>query len=127
MKTERQFLTLVAASFFVVLVWTGVHFYDQYTLSTVSSTLRQQIAPITPSFDLNTLRSVNARHAISPLYQANFSSSGAEAATTSAAITPVVSPPSSLGLPITGGNQVPGISSPVIGQPSASSAGGFLR
>lgn len=66
---RREILFLIISTFVLVFVWVGFSIYHNAVTSTISQTLSIQIAPISPTFDMQTFEKLKEREKVSPLFE----------------------------------------------------------
>jgi len=64
-KISQEFLTLSVLTLITVLVWAGFEIYWAYNKSTIEVDVRQQLAPLDPKLDRETLKKLQERREIS--------------------------------------------------------------
>lgn len=65
----KNILFLLISLFIIVVAWVSFNIYHNAISSTIPEQLENQIIPIAPVFDTNTLEKLRSRQKISPLYQ----------------------------------------------------------
>jgi hypothetical protein len=65
---KNDILLILIPSFIFALAWIGFSIYHSVVTSTISSSLDEQITPINPTFDTNTINALKNREISSPLY-----------------------------------------------------------
>ena len=68
-KLKNDLFIILITSFIVIVCWIGFNIYNHAVSSTIDETLKEQITPITGSFDTATVERLNQRTKVSPLYQ----------------------------------------------------------
>lgn len=66
---KNDILVILIPSFIFALAWIGFSILHSIATSTISETLNTQIAPISPSFDTNTIAALKKRTNVVPIYQ----------------------------------------------------------
>ena len=68
-RLKQDLFIILITSFIVIVCWIGFNIYNHSVTSTIDETLREQITPITGSFDTATIERLNQRSKVAPLYQ----------------------------------------------------------
>jgi hypothetical protein len=63
---QKNTLVMAILLFVFVLIWIGESIYTSANSSTISEEINQEISPIDPTFDANTINSLKSREKISP-------------------------------------------------------------
>ena len=66
---QRDILILLIPAFILVVIWVGFSIYHNAVVSTIPSNVNEQINPITPYFDTNTIENLKRRQVVIPVYQ----------------------------------------------------------
>ena len=64
-KIEQNILVLLIVTMITIFVWAGLSIYRSFTKSTAPEVLKEQIEPLDPNFDLETLGSLKERKTFS--------------------------------------------------------------
>src|SRR3954465_4370351 len=65
--TRKDILSFSILTFVVVCAWIGFTIYHTIVTSTITEDLQMAISPITPSFDMDTLKQLKTRQRIEPI------------------------------------------------------------
>ena len=65
---QKNTLIIVILLFIFVLIWIGQSVYESANTSTISESVGQEISPITPIFDIDTINKLKSREKITPSY-----------------------------------------------------------
>lgn len=65
---QKNTLIIVILLFIFVLIWIGQSVYESAISSTISENVKQEISPITPKFDIETINKLKSREKIIPSY-----------------------------------------------------------
>ena len=68
-RLKQDLFIILITSFIVIVCWIGFNIYNHWATSTIDEVLREQIAPITGSFDTATIDRLNRRTKVAPLYR----------------------------------------------------------
>lgn len=68
MKRQREIIIVIISVFLLTLAWIAFDLYHNAITSTISSTLQQDIQPIDPNFDTQTVQTLKQRQFSSPSY-----------------------------------------------------------
>jgi hypothetical protein len=63
---QKNTLVMAILLFVFVLIWIGEGIYTSANSSTISEKVNQEISPIDPTFDANTINNLKSREKISP-------------------------------------------------------------
>lgn len=66
---QKQFLIIIILLLVFVIVWVGVNIYNNLNESTISEATSQEILPINPTFDIQTINKLKQRHAVNPAFE----------------------------------------------------------
>lgn len=66
---QRDILILLVPAFILVVIWVGFSIYHNSAVSTIPSNVNEQINPITPYFDTNTIENLTKRQVVIPIYE----------------------------------------------------------
>lgn len=71
---KKDLTFLLASGFILVLVWITLSIYHESITSTIPQALSIHIAPISPTFDTNTIEQLKKRKTVLPTYELPFAS-----------------------------------------------------
>lgn len=66
---QKDILIILILLFTSVLAWIGSSIYHGVVSSTISDTIKQDISPIKPTFDVKTINKIKERRAINPSFE----------------------------------------------------------
>lgn len=65
---HKDIIVLLVSAFFLVIAWVIFNIYHNSVVSTIPEVVQQQIVPIVPAFDQNSINKLKERNRISPIY-----------------------------------------------------------
>ena len=68
-RKQKDILFIIISSFIVVVAWIGFNIYHIKVTSTVSEHVQDQLNPIDPTFDQQTMQELKNRENINPLFE----------------------------------------------------------
>jgi len=87
-NTKKDILFVLISSFIVVVAWVAFNIYHIYITSTINETIQTQLIPITPIFDPQTIKDLQKRIDIVPIFSIQATTISSESATPSPAVSP---------------------------------------
>lgn len=66
---QKQFIIILILLFIFVIVWVGGSIYHNLNKSTISEATSQEILPINPTFDIQTIEKLKQRYTVNPAFE----------------------------------------------------------